>query len=231
MAGRGVADRARPPAGHDRLAAGARSRRARPARSAATSSSSSCRPTRAPSPRSATCRPQMVGVPAGCRRHRPRRTRRDLRAAQHGGPSRAVPLRRAELPEPDRPADQPRQARARCSTGRERRDVLHRRRRPVPRSVLRGLGDRGRRAADQGRRCGRARRLPEQLLEDARARVPRRVDRCAGGAGRAKFEIAKQAEDLCTGGLDQRVVYEACRRGVLDRRCRCCARTTSTSAT
>jgi len=33
----------------------------------------------------------------------------------------------------------------------------------------------------------------------------------------AKLEIAKQAADLCTGGLDQRVVFEACRRGVLDR--------------
>ena len=33
----------------------------------------------------------------------------------------------------------------------------------------------------------------------------------------AKFEIAKQAADLCTGGLDQRVVYEACRRGILER--------------
>ena len=33
----------------------------------------------------------------------------------------------------------------------------------------------------------------------------------------AKFEIAKQAADLCTGGLDQRVVYEACRQGILDR--------------
>jgi 2-aminoadipate transaminase len=32
-----------------------------------------------------------------------------------------------------------------------------------------------------------------------------------------KFEMAKQAEDLLTGSLDQRVVYEACRRGVLDR--------------
>jgi len=31
----------------------------------------------------------------------------------------------------------------------------------------------------------------------------------------AKVELAKQAEDLCTGGLDQRIVYEACRRGVL----------------
>jgi 2-aminoadipate transaminase len=33
----------------------------------------------------------------------------------------------------------------------------------------------------------------------------------------AKFELAKQAADLCTGGLDQRVIFEACRRGVLDR--------------
>lgn len=31
----------------------------------------------------------------------------------------------------------------------------------------------------------------------------------------AKLELAKQSEDLCTGGLDQRVVYEACRRGLL----------------
>jgi 2-aminoadipate transaminase len=33
----------------------------------------------------------------------------------------------------------------------------------------------------------------------------------------SKFEIAKQAEDLLTGSLDQRIVYEACRRGVLER--------------
>jgi 2-aminoadipate transaminase len=33
----------------------------------------------------------------------------------------------------------------------------------------------------------------------------------------AKFEMAKQAGDLLTGSLDQRLVYEACRRGVLDR--------------
>ena len=31
----------------------------------------------------------------------------------------------------------------------------------------------------------------------------------------AKLEIAKQAADLCTGGFDQRVIYESCRRGVL----------------
>jgi 2-aminoadipate transaminase len=33
----------------------------------------------------------------------------------------------------------------------------------------------------------------------------------------AKLEMAKQAEDLLTGSLDQRIVYEACRRGVLAR--------------
>jgi 2-aminoadipate transaminase len=33
----------------------------------------------------------------------------------------------------------------------------------------------------------------------------------------AKFEVAKQAADLCTGVFDQRVIYEACRRGILDR--------------
>lgn len=33
----------------------------------------------------------------------------------------------------------------------------------------------------------------------------------------AKLEIAKQAEDLCTSGLDQRIVYESIRQGILDR--------------
>jgi 2-aminoadipate transaminase len=33
----------------------------------------------------------------------------------------------------------------------------------------------------------------------------------------AKFELAKQAADLCTGGLDQRIIDECCRRGILDR--------------
>jgi 2-aminoadipate transaminase len=33
----------------------------------------------------------------------------------------------------------------------------------------------------------------------------------------ARFEVAKQAEDLCTGAFDQRMVYEAVRRGILDR--------------
>jgi 2-aminoadipate transaminase len=33
----------------------------------------------------------------------------------------------------------------------------------------------------------------------------------------SRFETAKQAIDLCTGNFDQRVVFEACRRGVLAR--------------
>lgn len=33
----------------------------------------------------------------------------------------------------------------------------------------------------------------------------------------AKFDTAKQSTDLCTSGLDQRIAYEACRRGVLNR--------------
>lgn len=34
----------------------------------------------------------------------------------------------------------------------------------------------------------------------------------------AKFETAKQAADLCTGAFDQRIVFEAIRRGILQRR-------------
>ena len=41
------------------------------------------------------------------------------------------------------------------------------------------------------------------------------IDAPAGLA--SKLEMAKQSEDLLTGSLDQRIVYEACRRGVLDR--------------
>jgi 2-aminoadipate transaminase len=32
----------------------------------------------------------------------------------------------------------------------------------------------------------------------------------------AKFELAKQAADLCTAAFDQRIVFEVCRRGLLD---------------
>ena len=39
----------------------------------------------------------------------------------------------------------------------------------------------------------------------------------APGPLAAKLEMAKQSEDLLTGSLDQRIVYEACRRGLLQR--------------
>jgi 2-aminoadipate transaminase len=39
----------------------------------------------------------------------------------------------------------------------------------------------------------------------------------APAAVTAKLEMAKQAEDLLTGSLDQRIIYEACRTGVLAR--------------
>ena len=46
----------------------------------------------------------------------------------------------------------------------------------------------------------------------------------------AKLEVAKQAADLCTGALDQRIVYEAWKRGVLDGApAACCGRSTRTS--
>ena len=32
----------------------------------------------------------------------------------------------------------------------------------------------------------------------------------------AKFELAKQAADLCTGGLDQRIVLDLYRKGILE---------------
>jgi DNA-binding transcriptional MocR family regulator len=47
----------------------------------------------------------------------------------------------------------------------------------------------------------------------------------------AKLELAKQAADLCSGGLDQRIVYEAAAAASSRRTCRSCAATTSGSAT
>src|SRR3982751_4221851 len=38
----------------------------------------------------------------------------------------------------------------------------------------------------------------------------------APGPVASKLELSKQAEDLCTGALDQRIVYEAVRQGLLE---------------
>ena len=43
------------------------------------------------------------------------------------------------------------------------------------------------------------------------------MDRSAPAPLVAKLDVAKQAADLCTGALDQRIVFEAWKRGVLDR--------------
>ena len=60
--------------------------------------------------------------------------------------------------------------------------------------------------------------LPEQLLEDARARVPRGVDRRAAPPLAAKFEMAKQAGGPAAPARSiSASCYEACRRGVLAR--------------
>ena len=147
-----------------------------------TSSWSSCRPTPAPSRLSATCRPNMVGVPQEadgidlgdlddtCERLR--RARDAARALLYLVPNFQNPTglligleKRAALLE-----------------WAERRDVLIVEDDPVSRPVLRGLGDRGGRAADRGRRSLGPRHLLEQLFEDAGARLSRRVDRCAAAA-------------------------------------------------
>ena len=119
------------------------------------------------------------GDSAGGRRNRPCRARLDPRAARRRRQARAFPVRHAKLSESDRPADGPPQAAAAARVGRvtQRAD---RRRRSVSRTVLRGLRIRSGRPPDEGRRWRGTRHLFEQLFEDARAGLPRRVDRRAG---------------------------------------------------
>ena len=121
---------------------------------------------------------------AGGRRHRPRRARRDVRAPRRREGRRVRFL--YVVPNFQNPTglligleQAPRAARV----GRAPRRA-DRRGRSVPRAVLRGLGDRSGRAADQGGRREAARHLSEQLLEDAGAGIPRRLDRRAGAARR-----------------------------------------------
>ena len=171
------ADRARTPARHHRLAAGPRPRRARARRS---------RRRRARRAADLHRRDHRVPQRAGARwsacRRKPtastsRRSTTSSRASSREGRRVALPLRRPELPESDRTADRPGQAAGAARVGLAPRRA-DRRGRPVPRAVLRRLGDRSRTCA----RCKaddveQARHLSEQLLEDARARLPRRLDR------------------------------------------------------
>ena len=94
-----------------------------------------------------------------------------------------------------------------------RRDVLIVEDDPYRELYFEDSATRSGRPADEGGRRRGARHLSEQLLEDARPGFPRRLDRRRRRRLPAKLEMAKQAEDLLTGSLDQRVIYEACRRG------------------
>ena len=127
----------------------------------------------------------------------------DLRAAAARGTARPVALRRAQLPEPDRAADRPRQARSGCSSG------------------------------PSGATCCIVEDDPyrELYFEDSAAEADVRPIKADDAGGRviylssfsktlapgyrvawidapaplaAKLEMAKQAADLCTGALDQR---------------------------
>ena len=195
----------------------------------ATSSSSSCRPTPARSPRSATRR-RNWSASAGRRRHRPRRARRRPGVRlQREGRRVARAVRRAELPESDRPADRPRQAGSAARVGRAPRRAASsktiriatctsRTRRPRPTS--------GRSAPTIA--TGRVVYLSSFSKTLAPGYRVAWID--APPPLAAKLEIAKQASDLCTGELDQRIVYEACRRGILDRQAADAARALSGEA-
>ena len=115
--------------------------------------------------------------------------------------------------------------------GAPRRDVLIVEDDPVRRPALRRRGDAPARRGRSRPTIADGRVVYLSTFSKTRgARVSRRVDCRAAGAGRRALEIAKQSADLCTGALDQRLVYEIWRRGMLrSPRCRCCELCTSRS--
>ena len=147
----------------------------------ATSSSSSCRPTPARSPRSGTCRRAW----SACRR-RPtasistRSTRPISALVREGRRVRVLYV----VPNFQNPTglliglDK----RRRLLEWAERRDVLIVEDDPYRELYFEDSATESGRPADQSRRRRRTRRLPEQLLEDAGAGLPRRLDRRAGAA-------------------------------------------------
>ena len=200
---RGVADRAGPAAGHDRIAAGARPGRARARSIRATSSSSSCRPTPAPSPRSATSRRRW----SACRRKptasTSTRSTRPTSGCVAEGRRVRVPLRRPELPESDRAADRPGQAAGAARVGRAPRRP-DRRGRSVSRAVLRGLGDAKRTSGRSRPTTAKGASIYLSSFSKTLAPGYRVAWIDAPAPIAAKLEMAKQAADLCTGGFDQR---------------------------
>ena len=173
----------------------------------------------------------LVGIRAGGRRALARRSRGDHAAAQAGSAARQVPLRRTELPEPDRPADRSREAPPAARVGGATRPA-HRRGRPVRRPVLRRRGESRGHAADQGRRPARARHLPEQLLEDARAGVPDRVHGGARGRWRRSSRPPSRRSISAPAASTSTSCSKPAARGVLARQvARCCGRRIAASAT
>ena len=150
------ADRARPPAHHDRLAAGPRSRRARAARSA-----------RRHPRRAADLHRRDLGVP---QRRRPRWSASARKPTASTSPSSTTTyarlqregrrataaLPRAELPEPDRPPDRTGQARARSSSGPSAATSCIVEDDPYRDLYFEDSATRGRRPADSRRRHGQA---------------------------------------------------------------------------
>ena len=99
----------------------------------------------------------------------------------------------------------------------ERRDVLIVEDDPYRELYFEDSATRGRRAADQGGRSRTGASIYLSSFSKTLAPGFRVAWIAAPPALAAKLEMAKQAEDLLTGSLDQRMIYEACRRGVLER--------------
>ena len=183
----------------------------------ATSCSSSCPPTPARSPRSATCRRTLVGVPQEA-------DGIDLAALDatstrdcvREGRRVRVAVRRPELPEPDRAADRPRQAARAARMG--RRGATSSSSRTTRIAICTS------RTRQRRRTCGRSRPTTRKaasiyLSSFSKTLAPgfRVAWIDAPPPIAAKLEMAKQAADLCTGTLDQRIIYEVARRGILER--------------
>ena len=230
MEHRGIATQARGSARHDRIAAGARSRRARAHRSR-----------RRDPGRAADLRRRDLRVPQPCRRRSSACRRKPTGSISTRSTTPASALRRDGrrvkflyvVPNFQNPTglliglDK----RQRLLEWAERRDVLIVEDDPYRELYFEDSATeadvRPIKADDRDGRVD----LPEQLLEDARAGLPRRVDRGAAGAGgevrdgqagrRSADRIARPAR------RSTKPAAAACSSGS----CRSCARTTRTSAT
>ena len=91
------------------------------------------------------------------------------------------------------------------------------RRRPVSRTVLRGFRNGSRRPPDARPTMAEGRVIYLSSFSKTLAPGFRVAWIDAPAPIAVKLEMAKQAEDLCTGVFDQRMVHECVRRGILER--------------